>query len=816
MKQLLLLVFTLLLGHTSRAQNTLTYIGALTATDQVIPGNHLFLNGIGASCGINKPYPGTSTGAGVHYDSYGLQANRGTCLTVTLVHNCAEAAPLMSCSAYIGRFNPNDLAQNYKADMGRLATSTTPASISFNVVGGDLITLVVSGITNVSTCSEYRLIVTGSEQLISAPAPDLVVVRPTTIPTGTYNSIIVTGSGSATLGGNVAVNTTTMVSSGGTLSDGCNVISGTGSFTLAAGGTFNICSAQGISSSGASGAVQTTGPRAFSPDASYVYNGTTPQSTGSGLPSQVRNLSTTNANDVTLTSPTSVAQVLTIGAAGNLVTNNATPLTLLSSSTGTALVVNSSTGVVSGNATVQRYIDPSLNPGLGYRHYSAPVSTTTVADLATSGFTPEVNAAYNAATAPTSVAPFPTVYGYDDSRLSLANNLAPFDKGFISPAALSDQLAVGRGYTVNIGARELVNFQGTLTTGDRSLSLTSTRPTYSDGGWQLLGNPYPAPLDYSLVAATDRQGLEGAIYVYHSTGPYVGNYRSYVNGIGNPVLPLGQGFFARVAAGQTTATMTFRNSQRLTTPNGTTFQRTAADPRPQMQLELRASTSPAESDTFYAYAESSATPAFDTQYDAGKLPNPTGLNLASVATSGEAMAIAGYPAFAATTVLPLTVGVPAAGAYTLEAAALTNLPTGLIAYLHDNQTGQAVPLVVGTLYNFNVTASQAAAVITGRFTLQFSPAATLATAASLRAAEVSVYPNPAHERFMVIVPAVAQATTVQAELLNTLGQVVRRQAAALPAAGTTLTVETADLATGVYSLHLQAAGNTLTKRVVVQ
>jgi hypothetical protein len=180
------------------------------------------------------------------------------------------------------------------------------------------------------------------------------------------------------------------------------------------------------------------------------------------------------------------------------------------------------------------------------------------------------------------------------------------------------------------------------------------------------------------------------------------------------------------------------------------------------------------------------------------------------------MAIAGHPAFLATTVLPLTVGVPTAGAYTLEAAALTNLPTGLIAYLHDNQTGQAVPLVVGTLYNFNVTASQAAAVITGRFTLQFSPATTLATAASLSAAEVSVYPNPAHERFTVVVPAVAQATTVQAELLNTLGQVVRRQAAALPAAGTTLTVETADLATGVYVLRLQAAGSTLTKRVVVQ
>ena len=33
-------------------------------------------------------------------------------------------------------------------------------------------------------------------------------------------------------------------------------------------------------------------------------------------------------------------------------------------------------GLVIGQATVQRYIDPSLNSGLGYRHYSSPVFST--------------------------------------------------------------------------------------------------------------------------------------------------------------------------------------------------------------------------------------------------------------------------------------------------------------------------------------------------------------------------------------------------------------------------------------------------------
>ena len=91
----------------------------------------------------------------------------------------------------------------------------------------------------------------------------------------------------------------------------------------------------------------------------------------------------------------------------------------------------------------------------------------------------------------------------------------------------------------------------------------------------------------------------------------------------------------------------------------------------------------------------------------------------------------------------------------------------------------------------------------------------LAARPALAAEEVTLAPNPAHGSFVVEVPAVAGASTVQAELLNVLGQVVRRQSAALPAAGATLTVPTADLAPGPYLLRLQAGATALTKRVLV-
>ena len=88
-------------------------------------------------------------------------------------------------------------------------------------------------------------------------------------------------------------------------------------------------------------------------------------------------------------------------------------------------------------------------------------------------------------------------------------------------------------------------------------------------------------------------------------------------------------------------------------------------------------------------------------------------------------------------------------------------------------------------------------------------------ASALTAAQVALYPNPAHARFAVLMPGVPGAAAVAAELVNSLGQVVRRQAAALPASGATLTVETGELAAGVYTLRLLAGPVTLAKRVVL-
>ncbi|MBF9143497.1 right-handed parallel beta-helix repeat-containing protein [Hymenobacter properus] len=540
-------------------------------------------------------------------------------------------------------------------------------------------------------------------------------------------------------------------------------------------------------------------------DGTLLTSGTANQLLGGSSAGAFKSL-TVGAGGATLGTATSLRGVLTL--LGDLTTNSK-PLTLLSAvSNGVAadaLVVNSG-GAVLGAATVQRAIDPGQNPGTGYRHYAAPVSNTTVADLATAGFTPVVNPAYNSAAAPLTVTAFPTVYGYDDSRLALTNNLSPFDKGWYSPAALSDPLAVGRGYTVNIGASQVVDFVGTLTNGDQTLALTSSRPSYADGGWQLLGNPYPAPLDYSLVAPADRAGLDAAMYVYGSTAQYAGQYRSYVNNVGNPVLPVGQAFFTRAAAGQATVSFTFRNSQRLTAPDGTTFQR-AAEVRPLVQLQLQGTGSPLV-DEATVYFEPGASSGFDAAYDAAKLPNPTGLNLATA--GAQPLSIDGQPVpGTAPRVLPLAVGVPAAGAYTLTASQLLNLPN-VPVYLRDLQLGTLTDLRQQPSYRFTVAN---AALSTTRFELVFG-LQVLATAPAEVARQVALYPNPARTQAVVELPLSLSRQPVAAALVDALGRVVGQQV--LPAGLAAHTLPLADVAPGVYSLRLSTAAGTVVKKLVVE
>ncbi|GAC1602630.1 MAG: hypothetical protein NVS3B25_31000 [Hymenobacter sp.] len=655
-----------------------------------------------------------------------------------------------------------------------------------------------------------------------AALQNLVVSNTQTI-SGSYNNVTITGpttggAGVATLGGTLNVAGTLTVQAGGALLQNCQALVGSGSFVLQAGASLAICDPAGIATTGAVGAVQVTGSRSFSPDASYAYNGTVAQVTGSGLPGRVFNLGVANPQGLTLSQAVSITQVLRLDA-GNLTTGGQM-LTLLSSAAGTALVDNRG-GLVVGTATVQRYIDPSRNAGLGYRHYSAPVANTTISDLAASGYTPVVNPLYN--TAGNTVKPFPNVFGYDETRVnpsvvSGAPSPSPdFDKGFFSPNTTGDALEVTRGYTVNISPTALVDFVGTLNSGDLPKApVALTRGNQTQSGWHLRGNPYPSPLDWNLMRSNGRlTNLEDGLYVFKSSGQYTGSYASYVNGLGTNggtnVLPLAQGFFVRTVAGQT-GSIRFTNQERVTTFDATPFQRSTADSRPQLTLALSSATARTQT---IVYFEQGATAGFDKAFDAHALPAPNGLTLATETPASEPLAINGQPALkGADVLLPLRVAATAAGTYSLNVDHLANLPSGYHAYLRDALTGSYADLANSPSLTLTLAANGSAS---SRYAVLFSTEArVLASAPAALAQLASVYPNPAHGTATLLLPLALrgnQATAVS--VVDNVGRVVLTRTLAVGAAET-LELPLASLSSGVYTVLARTSAGLVAKRLVVE
>jgi len=127
------------------------------------------------------------------------------------------------------------------------------------------------------------------------------------------------------------------VVSGTTLDIVQDPITGKGAFTLNSGAGLIIHNASGITSSGASGAVQVTGTRTYSTGANYTYDGSAGQAAGNGLPATVNSLTISTPGGISGSVPTTLdAYTATgytyLGIAGNGVTVSS----FSASTTGTA------------------------------------------------------------------------------------------------------------------------------------------------------------------------------------------------------------------------------------------------------------------------------------------------------------------------------------------------------------------------------------------------------------------------------------------------------------------------------------------------
>jgi len=162
-----------------------------------------------------------------------------------------------------------------------------------------------------------------------------------------------------------------------------NISGSTGTtFTINSGAILKTSNSNGITSSGATGSIQTE-TRNFNSGSSYEYYGSSAQVTGSGLPSEVTNLTINNSAGVTLTNDVQVKGTLTFSNGKLIGITNDKTVTLGYNDDGTIY-----TGSISGESSSKYFVGLfSRWISSAYTEYKFPIGNSDYYRPATINYT---------------------------------------------------------------------------------------------------------------------------------------------------------------------------------------------------------------------------------------------------------------------------------------------------------------------------------------------------------------------------------------------------------------------------------------------
>jgi hypothetical protein len=522
---------------------------------------------------------------------------------------------------------------------------------------------------------------------------------------------------------------------------------------------------------------------------------------------------------VTLTGGLNISEMLNLQA-GDLA--SAGNLTLLATATKQAMLIQGTGTNVTGNVNVQRYLRANTGIGgttsLGYRFVSSPTSNATLTQL--SELSPVVNAAFNGAAFPGRITPFPTLYSYnptlagDPAKTFITSPFPEFDKGWVSPATLGENMNVGQGFTVNTSANQVLEITGLLNNGNVNIPVVVGNA--ASLGYNLVGNPYPSPIKWSDVLAAS-SNVNNAIYQNMATGQYTGAWASYVGGVSvngaTDDIAVMQGFFVIAnAAGN----VNFTNATRATTYTNPNSFRTEDDTNNNKNasknnglLRLAMTNAANKTDETVVYFADKATANFDKELDAVKF-QLNGGNFPNIYTTDNKtekntlFSINALPTLNDDLLVPVTLQSWNGGVQKIAMTEKLNFTREVQVFLKDKSTN--------TLHDFSKGAFEFTAtsgVLANRFELVFKPQF---TAAELQGDNLNVYPNPSSEVLNISI-----GDDYKGELTLRLIDVTGREVWATKAEKTSKiyenSVNLSNFASGTYILEVSGAKK-MVKKVV--
>lgn len=435
------------------------------------------------------------------------------------------------------------------------------------------------------------------------------------------------------------------------------------------------------------------------------FNGTNAQTISGAIePLAFNNVTISNANGVALQNNATTAEInitsgaLTIKAGKGLTAAGTTTLgatqclVLRSDATGTASFIDNGTIAGTGTMKAERYLTPYTDiMDSKYHFLSSPVESQAIRNEFVS--------------LPNTTNDF---YSWDENTNYWINTKATggsWNSGF------EDTFTQGKGYLVSYASEATKNFVGKPYTSAVGLQMTCSYTSGKGNGWNLLGNPFPSPIDWDLVQKSTT-GMDAALYYYDNAAA---NYMYYVpssGGTGSRYIPAMQGFM--VHANINGATVTMANGNRLHSGN-TTYYKSASYASNILDLKV-------EGNGYNDYARvcfyDNASSEFDGEYDAYKLwsYNAKVPQIYSVTPANTLLAINTLPlSVMEGGSIPVSFKASQDGSFTLTAEQLSTFSPDTYITLEDKLTGKSQPLSSMPVYTFTATPQDA----TDRFVLHF-------------------------------------------------------------------------------------------------
>jgi len=543
---------------------------------------------------------------------------------------------------------------------------------------------------------------------------------------------------------------------------------------------------------------------------------------------KIKSLTVNNTAGLTLNSALDLTGILTL-TSGTLTTGN--HLTLKSNVLTTAMIAPV-TGNVIGNMTIERYI-PSKR---AFRFLSSPVDGGTIHENWQENGTDIANFGTDITGAGGAANGFDVSGSNNPSLFTYLNNNQGTGSSWLAATSTNVTLSAGVGYRMLVRGDRTVNQNvnaapSTITTLRTTGTIKIGNVSRNDlnphaNGYNLIGNPYQAPVSMTSVLAASSHLSPNFYYVWDPTintrGAYVtvdltDNTNSTQGSVADQYLQPGQSAFvitsSAIPAGQTPS-LTFREDYKhLSTQTTTIFKSAANAAKIRFTLydsNVLASNGPAADGFIINFNENNSND-LDVN-DAEKLVNQD--ETAGLMNAGKVLSYESRSLPVVSEIIPISNTQYRGTDYTYKAS-VSGL-SNVTAYLFDKYTGTRTELAndVETSVPFQVNSAVAASVAANRFDIVFETTA-LGSNSNALDKNVKIYPNPATENnFFIKLPTQTQGD-VAVKLVNMLGQEV--YSSRLTAQNDIVKVQpNTTLTQGIYMVQIAIGKNTTTQKLIIK